>query len=291
MKTRLIAMTILRPLRNALTCIVLQHVAIKKNSQCSVHPASKGRSRHIFGRFWLVNFGSEAFLFVTWESSSKFSNFFLMSMSVFTSRSPHHSTNRGRNLDVLKTPEVNEDKTVTHGWPKSHQERMWQFLIGRPGFEYKWILNMSKPMSSSSFKYLYIFLSFSRLMMAKHCTCPFTSTSWWYCWLIAGRSPLEVMRKSLQMATTIWMLPKIGVPQNGWFIMENPIKMDNLGVPLFWETPICHVMFCHVSHSSHLNLPKTGKNQAHPLRLLHLRAISTPRHLQGLKGTAKVSQI
>ena len=22
--------------------------------------------------------------------------------------------------------------------------------------------------------------------------------------------------------------------------MENPIKMDDLGVPLFWETPICY---------------------------------------------------
>ena len=32
------------------------------------------------------------------------------------------------------------------------------------------------------------------------------------------------------------MFPRIGVPQNGWFTMENLIKMDDLGVPPFEET-------------------------------------------------------
>ena len=31
--------------------------------------------------------------------------------------------------------------------------------------------------------------------------------------------------------------PKIGVPENGWFTVENPIKMDDLGVPQFLEIP------------------------------------------------------
>ena len=36
---------------------------------------------------------------------------------------------------------------------------------------------------------------------------------------------------------SIWMLPKIVVPQTGWFIMENPIKTDDLGgTPIFGNT-------------------------------------------------------
>ena len=39
---------------------------------------------------------------------------------------------------------------------------------------------------------------------------------------------------------TIWVFPKIGGKTPKWMvkIMQNPIKMDYLGVPLFLETPI-----------------------------------------------------
>ena len=56
-----------------------------------------------------------------------------------------------------------------------------------------------------------------------------------------------------------WMIPKIGVSQNGWFKMvPNPIKMDDLGVfPLFLETP-------------NWMIPNLGKNglfhHFHPLK-------------------------
>ena len=51
--------------------------------------------------------------------------------------------------------------------------------------------------------------------------------------LVIAPNELNPMKQKLY----IWGFPKIGVSQNGWFIMENPIKMDDLGYPYFWKYP------------------------------------------------------
>ena len=58
-----------------------------------------------------------------------------------------------------------------------------------------------------------------------------------YFWLVdvKGRSNIFLMDGWM---VDLGVSKNRGKPQNGWFIMENPIKMDDLGVPLFLETPM-----------------------------------------------------
>ena len=63
-----------------------------------------------------------------------------------------------------------------------------------------------------------------------------------------GESPWRRARHFFFSGWLLWLhswriipfgcFQKIGVPQNGWFKMKNPIKMDDLGVALFSETSI-----------------------------------------------------
>ena len=57
-------------------------------------------------------------------------------------------------------------------------------------------------------------------------------SAWWNLLWTPHRKPEKTHR------TAVWVFPKIGIPQNGWFTMEHPTKMDDLGVPLFQETSI-----------------------------------------------------
>ena len=52
------------------------------------------------------------------------------------------------------------------------------------------------------------------------------------------------------------VFPKIGVPENGWFIVENPIKMeDDLGAHLFLEIPLQNpsIFYLSTEHQTNVN--------------------------------------
>ena len=61
----------------------------------------------------------------------------------------------------------------------------------------------------------------------------------WASWRESKTNEKQVNQNPPVRWTMIWMSPKIsGTPKWMVKIMENPIKMDDLGIPLFLETPI-----------------------------------------------------
>ncbi len=65
-----------------------------------------------------------------------------------------------------------------------------------------------------------------------------------------------IIRIQAPKKTFTWVFPKIGVPQNGWFIMENLIKMDDLGEPLFLSYFWFHPLGFKASPKHHTNWKK-----------------------------------
>ena len=86
-----------------------------------------------------------------------------------------------------------------------------------------------------------------------------------------GFQPTRVWRSLLgeygvvEYGKFIWVFPNIGVPQNGCFIRENPIKIYDLVVPLFLETFIwglqtqCDILFSDYKPSyMYIHLPNVS---------------------------------
>ena len=133
----------------------------------------------------------------------------------------------------------------------------------------------------------YICLFFRDRCITHSCKLTWLAGKWigwrWFSYWTWGYSIAMSVYQSV-IYIYIWF-PKIGVPQNGWFIMENPIKMDDLGgkPTIFGNTHIYIYIYMISKDNFHLS-PKNRHGQRSMAVLLGrdlwLRLFTSNREVQ-----------
>ena len=88
----------------------------------------------------------------------------------------------------------------------------------------------------------------------------------------------------------IWVFPNIGVSQNGWFTMENLIKMDDLRVPPFSETSMYIYIYMYVYIIYANSLHQTVEMWIY-LAMANAREGVPSQQIGGLEKFSKISRL
>ena len=110
----------------------------------------------------------------------------------------------------------------------------------------------------------------------------------------AWRTKIWRVVSDLSLENIYDVFPKIVVPQNGWFMMENLIKMDDLGVPLFLETPIwCGFtmwLFWQVTKCYYQDRCRVIQNQTNTGEISTMQALTAGLLYQTMRVSVLLSQ-